>query len=276
MTGMLKVEYILLLTSLALFLKYNREYFYRLSVVKKITVKNSLSSFNFDPVEVAELKSYITERSIRVEIDDLENYGKIKIKRFYDVVFSLLALLLVCSWLFPVVAALIKLTSKGPVFFKQVRKGKNGVNFNIYKFRTMTHNARQLDENGFLIQAYRYDNRVTKLGAFLRKTSLDEFPQFINVLKGDMSLIGPRPHPIELDKKFENDIFEYNDRYLVKPGLSGWAQINGHRGATPARDSMKERVEKDIWYIKNWSLKLDLKISFLTFFSLIKGDVNAY
>lgn len=196
-------------------------------------------------------------------------------KRFFDVVFTSILFLLVFSWLFPIIILLIKCTSKGPVFFQQQRNGVNNTTFTCYKFRTMFANCPNVDEQGNYLQAKAADPRVTMVGKFLRKTSLDELPQFWNVLMGNMSIIGPRPHPIELNEVSEGVIENYPLRYLVKPGVTGWAQVSGYRGPTQSANAMQGRVNHDIWYIQNWSLWLDAKIIFLTLKTAFWGDKNA-
>ncbi|MCT8166648.1 MULTISPECIES: undecaprenyl-phosphate glucose phosphotransferase [unclassified Pseudomonas] len=162
----------------------------------------------------------------------------------------------------------IKITSPGPVLFKQKRTGINGKHFKVYKFRSMVVHA---ERNGEVTQAKRGDMRVTKLGAFLRRTSLDELPQFFNVLQGRMSIVGPRPHALAHNEYYKDLVESYMQRHKVKPGITGWAQVSGYRGETDTLDKMQKRVEFDLWYIDNWTLWLDLKIIFLTAF---KGFVN--
>ncbi|MGR9036539.1 MAG: undecaprenyl-phosphate glucose phosphotransferase [Gammaproteobacteria bacterium] len=166
----------------------------------------------------------------------------------------------------------IKLTSPGPVLFKQKRHGVNGNIINVYKFRTM-HVHQETD--GTLTQATRNDRRCTKLGAFLRRTNLDELPQFYNVLRGDMSIVGPRPHAVVHNLQYAELVDEYMRRHKVKPGITGWAQVNGWRGETDTIDKMKYRVQYDLYYIRNWSLWLDLKIIALTMLRFF-GDKYAY
>jgi len=197
------------------------------------------------------------------------------VKRLFDVFFTTVLFLVVFSWLFPLIIICIKLTSKGPVFFRQKRNGVNNSTFTCYKFRTMYDHCPNVDEKGHYLQAKSNDPRVTPLGKFLRKTSLDELPQFWNVLLGDMSIIGPRPHPIELNEVSEGVIENYALRYLVKPGVTGWAQVCGFRGPTQNGDAMQGRVNHDIWYIQNWSLWLDAKIILLTLKCAFWGDKNA-
>lgn len=176
-------------------------------------------------------------------------------KRCLDVGVAIFALVLLTPLLL-VVSMLIKLDSPGPVIFRQSRRGFNGKPFEIWKFRTMT-----VCENGHTItQATRSDARVTKIGRFLRMTSIDELPQLWNVLRGDMSLVGPRPHALAHDNYYDELISKYVYRHHMKPGLTGWAQVNGFRGETPTIDLMEKRVEYDVWYVSNWSIWLDLKI----------------
>jgi putative colanic acid biosynthesis UDP-glucose lipid carrier transferase len=155
------------------------------------------------------------------------------------------------------IAIAIKLSSPGPVFFRQRRKGLKGRPFSIYKFRSMRVHAQ---ERGVVRQATRNDNRITPVGRFLRRTSLDEIPQFINVLRGEMSIVGPRPHALEHDDLYGPLISGYLDRYRIKPGITGWAQINGYRGETDALEKMAGRVEYDLYYLRHRSFWMDIKI----------------
>jgi putative colanic acid biosynthesis UDP-glucose lipid carrier transferase len=166
----------------------------------------------------------------------------------------------------------IKLSSQGPVLFRQLRHGWNGKPFTIYKFRTMIPH---LEPDGTITQAKEKDPRVTTFGALLRRTNLDELPQFINVLQGRMSIVGPRPHPIELDSRYLEVIDAYMQRHKVKPGITGWAQVNGLRGETDTLEKMKKRIEYDLYYIENWSIWLDIRIIALTVLRGF-GDENAY
>ncbi len=193
-------------------------------------------------------------------------------KRMFDILFSSVVLLTV----FPIMSLLIgpgiKIGSKGSVFFSQRRRGYRGEEFNCLKFRTM----KVMDKSAEILQAHANDPRKTKLGDYLRKASLDEFPQFWNVLRGEMSVVGPRPHMVEHDDIYNELISNYHVRLFGKPGITGWAQINGYRGATDDPELMRKRVEHDIWYLENWSFWLDLKIIFLTVVRLFSGDPNAY
>ena len=193
-----------------------------------------------------------------------------RIKRTFDVLFSLGVIIFIYPFVFPIIALIIKLESKGPVLFKQDRPGKGNELFRCYKFRTMRQNENTEQ------QATKNDPRITRFGKFLRKTSLDEFPQFINVLQGRMSVVGPRPNLISQLEFYSKEIEKYRFRHFITPGVTGWAQVNGYRGETKEIDLMKKRIELDAWYIENWSLSLDIKIIFLTMFKLIVGDNKAY
>lgn len=192
-------------------------------------------------------------------------------KKVFDVCFSLLVILLIFPWLFPILILLIKVDSSGPIFFKQERSGRDNKVFNCLKFRTMYTNKFADD-----LQATQGDVRVTKIGAFMRRTNLDELPQFINVLTGDMSVVGPRPHMLKHTEQYSELINNYLVRHYAKPGITGWAQVNGFRGETKELIDMKDRVDYDIWYIENWNFLLDLKIIYRTIFNVFRGDNNAY
>jgi Undecaprenyl-phosphate glucose phosphotransferase len=188
-------------------------------------------------------------------------------KAVFDRIFAAFALVVVAP-LFAAIAVAVKLSSSGPVFFRQDRRGAGGRIFRIYKFRSMRMHQ---EVQGVVTQATRGDSRITRVGAFLRRTSLDELPQFINVLRGEMSVVGPRPHAIEHDELYGKVIDRYIQRYRIKPGITGWAQINGYRGETDRIDKMQQRVEHDLYYLCNWSFKLDLRIVTAT---LIKGFIH--
>jgi Undecaprenyl-phosphate glucose phosphotransferase len=193
------------------------------------------------------------------------------LKRLFDIIVSSLVILLIYPWLMPVVALLVKLSSKGPVFFKQLRSGINNRDFYCYKFRTMRMNA-----DADKLQATKGDPRITKIGAFLRKSNLDEFPQFLNVFFGDMSIVGPRPHMVKHTDDYSKLIDKYMVRQLVKPGITGAAQVYGFRGETKTTEEMEKRVQMDVWYIENWSLLLDMKLMVLTVWNMLKGEEKAY
>lgn len=201
----------------------------------------------------------------------LDYFTNITIKRTIDLLFAILILVFICSWLFPVVAILIKLNSKGPVFFLQKRYGFHDHVFSCIKFRTMCVNDECTKQT-----TTENDKRITKIGRFLRKTSLDEMPQFLNVLKGEMSVVGPRPHMLLVDDFYKLKIGRYSVRSLVKPGITGLAQVNGLRGDSGNMDiKMQKRILADAFYVKNWSLSLDFIIIFKTIFLVIGGDKNA-
>lgn len=192
------------------------------------------------------------------------------VKDIFDRTFAIVALILLLP-LFVVIAICVKKSSSGPVFFKQPRLGLNGRPFNVYKFRTMKVHQ----EHHVVTQATRNDPRITPIGAFLRRTSLDELPQFINVLLGDMSVVGPRPHALQHNEMYKDLLEMYMLRHRVKPGITGWAQIHGHRGETDTVDKMAARVEFDLHYIQNWSLWMDIRIIIWTAFKGWTGK-NAY
>ena len=192
-------------------------------------------------------------------------------KRCFDIVSSLGFLLTFFPIIFIIIAPIIKLTSKGPIFFKQKRTGENGEEFSCLKFRTMNVN-----KDADRVQATQNDSRVTPIGAFLRKTNLDETPQFLNVLYGNMSIVGPRPHMLQHTEVYSRLIDKYMVRHYIKPGITGWAQVTGYRGETKDLSEMEGRVKQDVWYIENWTFWLDIKIIFLTAYNMIKGEEKAY
>ncbi len=191
-------------------------------------------------------------------------------KRFFDIVFSLFVILFLLSWLVPVMAILIKLESRGPLFFKQGRPGIDEKEFFCFKFRSMKINKTTECE------ASKNDPRVTRIGRFIRKTSIDEMPQFLNVLLGDMSVVGPRPHLWSQNKAYGNKIKKYMVRHYVKPGITGLAQVRGFRGEIETDEDMINRIKYDVFYIENWSLILDLKIIAQTVINIFKGEEKAY
>jgi exopolysaccharide biosynthesis polyprenyl glycosylphosphotransferase len=192
--------------------------------------------------------------------------SELALKRAFDVLLSSVFLVGLAPLLLAV-SFLIKLESSGPLIFCQHRKGFNGREFKIFKFRTM----KVLEDGRVIQQARRNDPRVTRVGRILRATSLDELPQLVNVLQGQMSLVGPRPHAVAHDDGYSKLIANYAFRQHVKPGLTGWAQIHGFRGETSRIQLMERRVDYDLWYVKNWSFWLDLRIVVLTFFELLRG-----
>lgn len=198
------------------------------------------------------------------------------VKRSFDIVFSLFYFIIVGWWFMPIIAILIKLTTKGPVFFKQERWGLNNKKIICYKFRTMHVDSLEFDENGEFVQASKDDQRITKLGKKLRALNIDELPQFWNVLQGNMSVVGPRPHVTPLNLSAAQSVDRYMLRHLVKPGITGWAQVNGSRGETRAPGAMQKRVDYDLYYIHRWTFWLDCQIILQTIINIIKGNDNAY
>jgi putative colanic acid biosysnthesis UDP-glucose lipid carrier transferase len=206
--------------------------------------------------------------SLRSEpLDDVGNRLK---KRVLDITISFLVIVFILSWLIPLLGLLILLESKGPIFFKQLRTGKNKKSFYCLKFRSMRFN-----NDADVKQATQNDTRITNIGRFIRKTSLDEFPQFINVFKGEMSLVGPRPHMLKHTSDYSKVADDYMIRQFIKPGITGWAQINGYRGEITNPEQIQMRVNKDLWYLENWTLWLDIQILFLTVYYILRGDKNA-
>ena len=207
---------------------------------------------------------------IRFRDEQLEKFENRIIKRAFDLSLTLLLFITVLWWLIPLLSLLVIITSGFPVFFIQKRSGRDGRVFNCYKFRTMHLNP-HADEKAVEPE----DPRLTKFGAFLRRTSLDELPQFLNVLRGDMSIVGPRPHMLKHTREYSTIINRYMVRHFLKPGITGWAQTNGFRGDITG-NRMEERVKKDIWYIENWSFLLDIQIILKTIRLMLSGDKHAY
>ena len=193
------------------------------------------------------------------------------IKRAFDIVLSLFVIVFILSWLTPILGLFIKLESKGPVFFKQKRNGLDYKEFNCYKYRSMRPSL-----TADLYQATKGDTRVTKVGRVIRKTSMDELPQFINVLKGDMSVVGPRPHMVSHTHMYAEKIDKFMVRHFVKPGITGLAQVSGYRGEVETDSDIINRVKHDIFYLENWSLIMDIKIVFQTIYNAIRGEEKAY
>ncbi|MBK8343142.1 MAG: undecaprenyl-phosphate glucose phosphotransferase [Bacteroidetes bacterium] len=232
---------------------------------------------------VPEFSNYISKQFKKVNIEyygntpilsirpePLDNiYNRLQ-KRVFDIFFSMLFFILIGWWLFPLIGLLVKLSSPGPVFFVQKRSGEGNEEFWCYKFRSMKVNA-EADTK----QATVGDARITRVGAFLRKSNLDELPQFINVLLGDMSVVGPRPHMLKHTEEYSKIVNNFMVRHFVKPGITGAAQANGYRGDTTDPVMMEKRVQYDLWYLENWSFWLDVKIVFLTVWSMLKGNENA-
>lgn len=218
-----------------------------------------------------EISFYENTPVLMLRKEPLEITSNLLLKKAFDLGFSFLVIVLIFPWLFPILMILIKLDSPGPVFFKQERSGRDNNAFGCLKFRTMRVNA-----SADKLQATLGDKRVTKIGAFMRRTNMDELPQFLNVFWGNMSVVGPRPHMLMHTEQYSELINNYLVRHYAKPGITGWAQVNGFRGETKALIDMKDRVDYDIWYIENWSLLLDLKIIYKTVLNVFRGEKNAY
>lgn len=228
---------------------------------------------------VPQLNRYISRRFeienigimpiLSIHPQPLNNPVNKAIKRLFDLVFSSL-FLIISPLIFIPIAIGVKLSSPGPVFFKQERTGYRGKSFMCIKFRSM-----KINDNSDTMQATEDDPRKTKFGNFLRKTSLDELPQFINVFCGDMSIVGPRPHMVQQTQEYSELINKYMLRHTIRPGITGWAQVNGFRGPTDEIWKMEKRVEYDVWYAENWNFMLDIKIIFLTIINVISGGINA-
>ena len=192
-------------------------------------------------------------------------------KRFFDIVFSSAVIVLILSWLTPIIGFFILLESKGPIFFKQSRNGYNNIEFKCYKFRSMT-----INKEANIYQATKGDTRITRIGSFIRKTSIDELPQFLNVFMGDMSVVGPRPHMLSHTNIYSKNVDKFMVRSFVKPGITGLAQIRGYRGEIETKKDIIGRVKYDIFYVENWSLLLDLRIILQTVINAVRGEEKAY
>lgn len=192
-------------------------------------------------------------------------------KRLFDIIVAAFVTVFVLSWMIPLIGLAICLTSRGPMLFVQVRSGRSGRVFHCLKFRTMYYAP-----TAVFAQARQNDARITRIGAFLRRTNLDEMPQFWNVLIGDMSIVGPRPHPVQLDDQYWQVIPNYRSRYEARPGITGLAQVRGARGETRQLVNMRHRVQYDLLYVKRQSLELDAKLCLGTVLAMLKGNVNAW
>jgi len=263
------------LTELEL-IKYDKIFFSnKLSVRSQEKIIKKADQLNIKVSYIPELAFYdyknffiskiATVPYVDIKSFPLDNIYNLATKRLFDILFSFFVIIFILSWMFPLFGIIIKLTSRGPVLFIQKREGFKGKVFNCLKFRTMVLNSESdtkwADDN---------DSRLTVFGKFLRMSSLDEFPQFINVFFGDMSVIGPRPHAINLNKEYNNLVLDFNKRHKFKPGITGLAQSMGFNGLISNVNDMKGRVKLDIFYFKNWSLFLDIKIAIMTFMILIK------
>lgn len=211
---------------------------------------------------------------ISVRNEQINELSSRILKRGFDIVFSLFVIIFIFTWFFPIIMILQKLLNPGPIFYRAKRWGRGGKPFYAYKFRSM------LPKEKWPSQDYQItsqnDPRITPFGRFLRKTNIDELPQFFNVLKGEMSVVGPRPHDEEENLELRKKINFYMQRHLIKPGITGWAQVNGYRGGTKDINQMRRRTELDLWYLENWSFWLDIQIILLTTWYSLKGDPRAY
>ncbi|MEZ0541024.1 sugar transferase [Fibrella arboris] len=202
-----------------------------------------------------------------VEITWYERYGK----RIFDIVVASFVLVFMLSWMIPIIGIAIRLSSPGPMLFRQKRSGRHGREFWCLKFRSMYHRPR-----GHFAQCEKNDPRVTSIGAFLRRSNLDEMPQFLNVLMGDMSIVGPRPHAVQHDDRYWFTMPNYHVRYQIRPGITGLAQVRGARGETDKFIKMKHRVEYDKLYVRKQSFLVDIKLCIATIAAMLKGNVNAW
>jgi Undecaprenyl-phosphate glucose phosphotransferase len=210
-----------------------------------------------------ELARYNETPVINIRLSPLDYFSNQLIKRTFDIVFSLFVIIFILTWLYPLMAILIKMSSKGPVLFKQLRSGLNNEPFVCFKFRTMREN-----DQADLVQASGNDPRITPIGGFMRRTSIDELPQFFNVLAGEMSVVGPRPHMLKHTEEYTKEVGKFLKRHAIKPGITGLAQAKGYRGEIKNLNLLKGRVRLDWFYVENWSLNLDIKIIFMTLRSI--------
>ena len=239
----------------------------------KVRILPNLSEFTSSSVYINNIGLLPVVNVGDLPLDKRENRT---LKRVFDIVFSLLFFIFLGSFLFPLLAIIIKLSSKGPIFFKQERWGLNNKRITCYKFRSMYKESSDIDEDGNFQQAFKDDPRITLIGKILRKTNMDELPQFWNVLMGNMSVVGPRPHPTQLNIQSMELVDNYMLRHMVIPGITGLAQVNGCRGETRTTEDMQKRVNFDLYYIQRWNFWLDLQIIIQTIINIFRGDQNAY
>jgi len=239
----------------------------------KVRILPNLSEFTSSSIYINNIGLLPVVNVGDLPLDKRENR---LLKRSFDIVFSLLFFILLGSFIFPLLAIIIKLSSKGPIFFKQERWGLNNKRITCYKFRSMYKESSDIDEEGNFQQAFKNDPRITLIGKILRKTNMDELPQFWNVLMGNMSVVGPRPHPTQLNIQSMELVDNYMLRHMVIPGITGLAQVNGCRGETRTTEDMQKRVNFDLYYIQRWNFWLDLQIIIQTVMNIFRGDHNAY
>jgi len=239
----------------------------------KVRILPNLSEFTSSSVYINNIGLLPVVNVGDLPLDKRENR---LLKRSFDIVFSLLFFIFLGSFIFPLLAIIIKLSSRGPIFFKQERWGLNNKRITCYKFRSMYKESSDIDEDGNFQQAFKDDPRITLIGKILRKTNMDELPQFWNVLIGNMSVVGPRPHPTQLNIQSMELVDNYMLRHMVIPGITGLAQVNGCRGETRTTEDMQKRVNFDLYYIQRWNFWLDLQIIIQTVINIFRGDQNAY
>jgi putative colanic acid biosynthesis UDP-glucose lipid carrier transferase len=239
----------------------------------KVRILPNLSEFTSSSIYINNIGLLPVVNVGDLPLDKRENR---LLKRCFDIIFSLLFFIILGIFIFPLLAIIIKLSSKGPIFFKQERWGLNNKRITCYKFRSMYKESSDIDEEGNFQQAYKDDPRITLIGKILRKTNMDELPQFWNVLIGNMSVVGPRPHPTQLNIQSMELVDNYMLRHMVIPGITGLAQVNGCRGETRTTEDMQRRVNFDLYYIQRWNFWLDLQIIIQTVINIFRGDQNAY
>jgi putative colanic acid biosynthesis UDP-glucose lipid carrier transferase len=239
----------------------------------KVRILPNLSEFTSSSIYINNIGLLPVVNVGDLPLDERENR---LLKRSFDIIFSLLFFILLGSFIFPILAIIIKLSSKGPIFFKQERWGLNNKRITCYKFRSMYKESSDIDDEGNFQQAFKNDPRITLIGKILRKTNMDELPQFWNVLMGNMSVVGPRPHPTQLNIQSMELVDNYMLRHMVIPGITGLAQVNGCRGETRTTEDMQKRVNFDLYYIQRWNFWLDLQIIIQTVINIFRGDQNAY
>lgn len=234
----------------------------------KIRLVPDLSDFSYMSLKLVD---YDMVPVMKIQQGPLSYWFNRFVKRFFDIVMSLSVIVFILSWLIPLLGIIDMFSHREGIFFIQPRSGLNNQSFSLIKFRTMKKN-----NDAHTKQVTLNDNRITKVGKFMRKTSIDELPQFFNVILGKMSVVGPRPHMLKHTEEFKALVNKFMIRHAVKPGITGYAQVKGHRGEIKKIKDMKGRIKLDVSYIENWSLSLDFKIVFLTLSNIIKGDKKAY
>lgn len=239
----------------------------------KIRILPDFNQYTISSTQVNNIGLLPVLNVIELPLDKIENK---LFKRILDILGILLFLFIIGFWILPLIALFVKISSKGPILFKQERWGLNNQKIICYKFRSMYMDSKDITKDGHYIQATKNDDRVTPIGKFLRKNNLDELPQFWNVLIGNMSIVGPRPHPVQLNIESIHSVDNYMLRHIVLPGITGWAQVNGYRGETKEKGLMQKRINYDLYYIHNWTIWLDFQIIMQTIINIFRGDQNAY